>query len=107
MSVIFNSLFISVFYINNEISNNEILEILLLLLSYYDKILMNNEEKIWHYIIVDKDKVESFVAKSKTGSVDLKLFGKIVSSGAGDYPPQIIKNTIYKTILATKDRYTN
>ncbi len=48
----------------------------------------------WHYVLVDKDKKEMFLAKSKTGSIDVALYGQILYSGWGEDPPQDIMDKI-------------
>ncbi|MDG7053614.1 MAG: hypothetical protein LKM45_07180, partial [Wolbachia endosymbiont of Alcedoecus sp.] len=44
----------------------------------------------WHYVLVDKDKREMFLAKSRTGSMDVADYGEILYSGWGEDPPQEI-----------------
>ncbi|KJV66091.1 hypothetical protein [Anaplasma phagocytophilum] len=41
----------------------------------------------WHYVLVDKHKKEMFLAKSKSGSMDVALYGEILYSGWGENPP--------------------
>ncbi|MCV3769207.1 MAG: hypothetical protein K0T53_00530 [Wolbachia pipientis] len=48
----------------------------------------------WHYILVDKDKKEMFLAKSKTGSMDVADYGEILYSGWGENPSQEIIDKI-------------
>ncbi len=48
----------------------------------------------WHYVLVDKDKREMFLAKSRTGSIDVADYGEILYSGWGDDPPQTIVDKI-------------
>lgn len=50
----------------------------------------------WHYVLVDKDKKEMFLAKSRTGSIDVALYGQILHSGWGEDPPQDIVDKINK-----------
>ena len=44
----------------------------------------------WHYVLVDKGKREMFLAKSKSGSMDVALYGEILYSGWGESPPDDI-----------------
>ncbi|QKX01376.1 hypothetical protein GOY13_00045 [Wolbachia endosymbiont of Cruorifilaria tuberocauda] len=48
----------------------------------------------WHYILVDKDKKEIFLVKSRTGSMDVADYGEILYSGWGENPPQEIVDKI-------------
>ncbi|WP_253300188.1 hypothetical protein [Wolbachia endosymbiont of Chironomus riparius] len=48
----------------------------------------------WHYVLVDKDKKEMFLAKSKTGAMDVADYGEILHSGWGENPPQEIVDKI-------------
>ena len=48
----------------------------------------------WHYVLVDKDKREMFVAKSRTGAMDVADYGEILYSGWGEDPPQEIVDKI-------------
>ncbi|QKX01253.1 hypothetical protein GOY14_02885 [Wolbachia endosymbiont of Dipetalonema caudispina] len=48
----------------------------------------------WHYILVDKDKKEMFLAKSRTGSMDVADYGEILYSGWGENPSQEIIDKI-------------
>ncbi|MDN5248258.1 MAG: hypothetical protein QWI36_03930 [Wolbachia endosymbiont of Tyrophagus putrescentiae] len=48
----------------------------------------------WHYVLIDKDKKEMFLAKSRTGSMDVADYGEILYSGWGDNPPQDIVDKI-------------
>ncbi|GHM57960.1 MAG: hypothetical protein sL5_01260 [Candidatus Mesenet longicola] len=50
----------------------------------------------WHYVLVDKDKKEMFLAKSRTGSIDVALYGQILHSGWGEDPPQDIVDKVNK-----------
>ena len=48
----------------------------------------------WHYVLVDKSKKEMFLAKSKTGSIDVAEYGEILHSGWGQDPPESIVSKI-------------
>lgn len=48
----------------------------------------------WHYVLVDKHKREMFLAKSKSGSMDVALYGDILYSGWGENPPEDIVQKI-------------
>ncbi|APR98296.1 hypothetical protein [Wolbachia endosymbiont of Folsomia candida] len=48
----------------------------------------------WHYVLVDKEKREMFLAKSRTGSMDVADYGEILYSGWGEDPPQDIVDKI-------------
>ncbi|MGN7661684.1 MAG: hypothetical protein ACTJLK_03620 [Anaplasma sp.] len=48
----------------------------------------------WHYVLVDKGKREMFLAKSKSGSMDVALYGSILYSGWGENPPEDIVKKI-------------
>jgi len=48
----------------------------------------------WHYVLVDKDKREMFLAKSRTGSMDVADYGEILRSGWGENPPQEVIDKI-------------
>ncbi|WCR53509.1 MAG: hypothetical protein PG981_000531 [Wolbachia endosymbiont of Ctenocephalides orientis wCori] len=48
----------------------------------------------WHYVLVDKDKREMFLAKSRTGAMDVADYGEILYSGWGEDPPQDIVDKI-------------
>ncbi|QXK92002.1 hypothetical protein HL033_00205 [Neoehrlichia mikurensis] len=48
----------------------------------------------WHYVLVDKNKREMFLAKSRSGSIDVALYGQILYSGWGENPPEDIVKKI-------------
>lgn len=48
----------------------------------------------WHYVLVDKDKKEMFIAKSRTGAMDVADYGEIIYSGWGEDPPKEIVDKI-------------
>ncbi|MCU7611583.1 hypothetical protein [Anaplasma capra] len=48
----------------------------------------------WHYVLVDKGKREMFLAKSKSGSMDVALYGEILYSGWGENPPDDVVKRI-------------
>ncbi|WP_264688217.1 MULTISPECIES: hypothetical protein [unclassified Wolbachia] len=48
----------------------------------------------WHYVLVDKEKREMFLAKSRTGSIDVADYGEILYSGWGEDPPQAIVDKV-------------
>ncbi|MDG7056466.1 MAG: hypothetical protein LKM44_03195 [Wolbachia endosymbiont of Meromenopon meropis] len=48
----------------------------------------------WHYVLIDKNKREMFLAKSRTGSMDVADYGEILYSGWGEDPPQKIIDKI-------------
>lgn len=48
----------------------------------------------WHYVLVDKDKREMFLAKSRTGSMDVADYGELLYSGWGENPPQEVIDKI-------------
>ncbi|MBD0391543.1 hypothetical protein IC220_03615 [Wolbachia endosymbiont of Pentalonia nigronervosa] len=48
----------------------------------------------WHYVLVDKEKREMFLAKSRTGSMDVADYGEILHSGWGENPPQEVVDKI-------------
>jgi len=57
----------------------------------------DGEKPAWHYVLVDNDKVEFFIEVSKTGSIDVKDYGKILDSGWGKDPPKSVKDGILVT----------
>ena len=48
----------------------------------------------WHYVLVDEDKVEDFKTKVATGNIDVADYGKVLSSGWGEDPPEEKKRMI-------------
>ncbi|MGL9732511.1 MAG: hypothetical protein ACR5KW_00470 [Wolbachia sp.] len=48
----------------------------------------------WHYVLVDNDKREMFLAKSRTGSMDVADYGEILYSGWGEDPSKEIVDKI-------------
>ena len=48
----------------------------------------------WHYVLVDEDKVEDFKTKVATGNLDVANYGKVLSSGWGEDPPEEKKRII-------------
>lgn len=48
----------------------------------------------WHYVLVDKHKKQMFLAKIKTGSVNVEEYGQILHSGWGQDPPEDIVKKI-------------
>ena len=51
---------------------------------------------VWHFVLVDEDKVEAFKAKIDTGIIDVADYGKVLHSGWGNNPP---KNIVRKVDL--------
>jgi hypothetical protein len=41
----------------------------------------------WHYVLIDKPKLQRFQQALKTGSFDVSHYGKIIDSGWGQSPP--------------------
>ena len=54
----------------------------------------DNGRAAWHYVLVDKHKREMFLAKSRSGSIDVALYGQILYSGWGENPPENIVKKI-------------
>ncbi|WP_395877360.1 hypothetical protein [Ehrlichia muris] len=54
----------------------------------------DNGRSAWHYVLVDKHKREMFLAKSRSGSIDVALYGQILYSGWGENPPEDIVKRI-------------
>ncbi|CEI85513.1 Uncharacterized protein ehr_00909 [Ehrlichia minasensis] len=54
----------------------------------------DNGRAAWHYVLVDKGKREMFLAKSRSGSIDVALYGQILYSGWGENPPEDIVKKI-------------
>ena len=54
----------------------------------------DNGRSAWHYVLVDKNKREMFLAKSRSGSIDVALYGQILYSGWGENPPKDIVKKI-------------
>lgn len=48
----------------------------------------------WHYVLVDKDKVEDFKLKVSTGNIDVAKYGKVIASGWGKDPPKEKKEMV-------------
>ncbi|WP_169193100.1 hypothetical protein [Anaplasma platys] len=48
----------------------------------------------WHYVLVDKHKREMFLARSKSGSMDVALYGEILYSGWGENPSEDVVQKI-------------
>ena len=48
----------------------------------------DKDKPAWHYVLVDKEKVEQFKAKIKTGTIDVADYGKVLCSGWGEEPPK-------------------
>ena len=48
----------------------------------------------WHYVLVDKAKVEEFKIQIKTGTIDVANYGKVLYSGWGNDPPENIVTKI-------------
>ncbi|WFW29744.1 MAG: hypothetical protein LJI21_00225 [Wolbachia endosymbiont of Menacanthus eurysternus] len=48
----------------------------------------------WHYVLIDKNKKEMFLAKSRTGSMDVTDYGEVICSGWGKDPPQEVIDKI-------------
>ena len=61
-------------------------------------ILVRGEERgleAWHYVLVDKGKVDDFKAKVATGeSIDVAEYGEVLCSGLGKDPPKDIERMI-------------
>jgi hypothetical protein len=45
---------------------------------------------VWHCVLVDQDKIETFKNKVATGTVDVACYGEMLYSGWGDHPPKDI-----------------
>ena len=55
---------------------------------------MDEGRPAWHYVLVDKEKIEEFVAQVATGTIDVAEYGKILRSGSGENPSKEIKQTM-------------
>ncbi len=53
-----------------------------------------NGKDVWHYVLVDKNKLPLFLGKLKTGALDVANYGKILYSGWGKKAPQYILEEI-------------
>ena len=40
----------------------------------------------WHYVLVDKEKVEEFKAQVAAGTIDVTEYGQVLRSGWGENP---------------------
>ena len=49
----------------------------------------------WYYVLVDEDKVQAFIDKVKSGTIDVADYGKVLYSGWGKGPPQHIIDKIW------------
>ena len=48
----------------------------------------------WHYLEVEKGKLEMFKMRLKKGDIELKDYGRIIFSGWGAEPPEAIKEQV-------------
>ena len=48
----------------------------------------------WHYVLVDNNKRELFLAATKKGSLDIADYGEVLQSGWGQDPPENIVKKI-------------
>ena len=51
----------------------------------------DKDRPAWHYVLVDKEKVEEFKDQVTTGRIDLAEYGKILRSGWGNNPSEELK----------------
>ena len=60
-------------------------------------------KEAWHYVLIDKDKQESFKSQVASGNLDLSKYGKILYSGWGKDPPKDLVRRIDLKYLPTVD----
>ena len=48
----------------------------------------------WHYVLVDNQKREMFLAATKSGSLDVADYGEVLESGWGEDPPERVVKRI-------------
>jgi len=46
---------------------------------------------LWHYVLVDANKLPIFLKKIEGGSLDVADYGKVLYSGWGENPPEEVK----------------
>lgn len=51
---------------------------------------------VWHYVLVDKEKLLEFQKSIKAGNIDVIKYGKVLSSGWGKNPPPDVVESIKK-----------
>ncbi|CAK8162348.1 hypothetical protein CAXC1_120030 [Candidatus Xenohaliotis californiensis] len=56
----------------------------------------DGEKSAWHYVLVDRPKLQIFLRKTQGGSLDVADYGKVLYSGWGQDPPQDIVDKINK-----------
>ena len=49
---------------------------------------------VWHYVLVDEEKLDNFKAKVVTGTIDIADYGRVLKSGWGKDPPKDIVRKI-------------
>ncbi len=54
----------------------------------------NSGKACWHYILVDKAKLEMFKVKVKTDFIDLTQYGEVLHSDWGENPPEELAQQI-------------
>ena len=45
---------------------------------------------VWHYVLVDEEKLDDYKAKVATGTINVANYGRILKSGWGEDPPEDI-----------------
>ncbi len=53
-----------------------------------------NGKDAWHYVLVDKTRLQLFLGKLKSGALDVAQYGSILYSGWGKKAPQYILEEI-------------
>ena len=53
----------------------------------------------WHFVLVDKEKVERFKAKIASGNIDVAEYGRVILSGWGNDPPQEKRDKVDQMFL--------
>lgn len=48
----------------------------------------------WHYVLVDNNKRELFLAATRSGSLDVADYGEVLESGWGEDPPESVVKRI-------------
>ncbi len=50
----------------------------------------DRQREAWHYVLVDNNKREMFLAATRSGALDVADYGEVLCSGWGENPPESV-----------------
>ena len=61
---------------------------------------LDGDRRAWYYVLVDQQKIDSYVKDLNNDSIHLDDYGKIIYSAYGEEPPAHITDLVKKEYLS-------